>query len=92
LSWYEEDLFDPTSKAGRNIQAVRRMHRAVRDNMRKGDPCVVQEKSTLPETMSCPLAPKLQTDLIGIEKPASECDDQDKVWVNQTDMAFTQFG
>jgi len=90
LSWYEEDLFDPSSKAGRNLQAVRRMHRAVRDKMKNCDPCVVQERSTLESTMSCPLAPRLCADLTGVEEPLKEC--EEKVWVNQVDMAFTQFG
>lgn len=90
LSWYEFDLFDPSSKAARNLQTVRRLHRAVRDSMAKNDACKVEERCTLDYTMSCPLAPRLRTDLEGIDEPLRAC--EEKVWVNQTDMAFTQFG
>jgi hypothetical protein len=91
LSWYQFDLFDPSSEAARNIQAVRRLHRAVRDSMTATDPNKVKEKSTLDYTMLCPMSPRLQADLAGSDKPI-QLYDKDKVWVNQSDMAFTQFG
>lgn len=94
LSWYEFDLFDPSSEAARNLQAVRRMHRAVRDSMTNTDASKVKERSTLQldTTMMCPLSPRLRADLDGSDEPIQLCDDKDKVWVNQSVMAFTQFG
>jgi hypothetical protein len=92
LSWYESDLFDPSSKAARNVQAVRRMHRAVRESMAKTDACKVEEKSTLDYTMSCPLGPRLRADLEGSSEPVQLFDDKEKVRANQSAMAFTQFG
>ena len=99
MSWYEDDLWRPESKAHKNLKMVRAMHDSVRQRMNSGDKAKVEYKSTLAGQGVTRLRTGLYSEVIE-EAKAAACplfkpyrnieDNQENI--NQMNMAITQFG
>jgi len=91
-SWYEEDILDPLSKAGRNLAAVRRMHTSV-VNQLKSSTCDELTVKTKVERPMSNFLDALKEDLAHVENRNKFDEDfHNTVYLNQWQMAFTQFG
>ncbi|KAF4524679.1 hypothetical protein B566_EDAN009523 [Ephemera danica] len=92
-SWYQDDLWESKSAAGRHITAVRLMHRSVRDRLRDQDSRHIAHQVDSP---CCPLLDKIKNDIkAALAMPKSgQCPYntmEGQVHVNQYYMAITQF-
>jgi hypothetical protein len=93
-SWYQHDLFDPSSKAARNLAIVRHMHSNVTKNMTSLTPTEVKERAKIDRPLSRVLK-SLKLDLAQVKCNASDNSAlkmKVNVYLNQWQMGFTQFG
>lgn len=106
-TWYSDDIWQPGTEGHKNIQVVRAMHEAVRQGLHNTKPEDLPKKITLSTNSKCvcqeeaiwsPLHKKIHEDFqtsCPFPRP-NQCPFLDyhssPVFINQMDMAITQFG
>ncbi|PNF18365.1 hypothetical protein B7P43_G13578 [Cryptotermes secundus] len=106
-SWYSEDIWEPGTEGHKNIKAVRAMHETVRQELHKTKPDEFLKRSTLTGNCKfvckeaaiwSPLHERIREDFQrSCLYPSPEqrpflTSKANPVFVNQMDMALTQFG
>jgi hypothetical protein len=106
-SWYSDDIWEPGTDGHNNIKVVRAMHEAVRQEMHTTEPEEFLKRSTLlgnckfvckEAAIWSPLHEEIREDFQrSCSYPSPEerpllTSKTNPVFVNQTDMALTQFG
>nr|CAD7198628.1 unnamed protein product [Timema douglasi] len=91
-SWYEDDIWSSETRGQRNLQTVRAMHNGVRHRLN------VESEMTLKQPLWCKLTEELRQDFSSScpYSPATRIYSAprggNRVFINQADMAVTQFG
>lgn len=101
-SWLETEIWNPTSEGYKNLKQVRRMHLTVSNRLNGVGVDEVHRHSNLEDKMKssngqmlCPLASTLQKDRsLGRNGPSCPVYEkkENRVYLNQMEMAYTQFG
>nr|CAD7258037.1 unnamed protein product [Timema shepardi] len=91
-SWYEDDIWSSETRGQRNLQTVRAMHNGVRHRLN------LESEMTLKQPLWCKLTEELRQDFSSScpYSPATRIYSAprggNRVFINQADMAVTQFG
>ncbi|XP_059473467.1 uncharacterized protein LOC132195467 [Neocloeon triangulifer] len=90
VSWYESDIFDPTSKAGKNLASVRQMHRHVIDRLKNAQAKEFAERTKIERPMAR-IAPFLKKDLDQMKGLDKQAHSVGTLPLNQWHSGITQF-
>ncbi|PSN45375.1 hypothetical protein C0J52_07532 [Blattella germanica] len=103
-SWYLDDVWDSQTEGYKNMRVVRALHENMRNRMYAADPDELEKRTTLSGAsnptvvLQSPLHEKLRADFEGtcpfpnLAKKLSNELHRNRNVINQTEMAFTQFG
>ncbi|CAB3373291.1 Hypothetical predicted protein [Cloeon dipterum] len=90
LSWYEGDVFDPNSTAGKNILRVRNMHRLVVERLKATEPDVLAERTNIVRPLES-LASVVRQDMNLVQGVDDEGHSVGTLPLNQWHSGITQF-
>lgn len=99
-SWYETEIWKPSSEGYKNLKCVRALHLNVSNRVNRIPVDLVHQSSNLEQKlkesdceMLCPLLSTLKKDF---QNNGSSCPvriaKKDRIYLNQMEMSFTQFG
>ncbi|XP_066998727.2 uncharacterized protein [Anabrus simplex] len=96
-SWYESDIWKENSEARRNLKIVRDIHETYRKRINSLDPQAFEKKCTLKPPVWSELSDQLREDFRALcpYQETGLCSNTSKdkfLYINQADMAVTQFG
>ncbi|XP_065332510.1 uncharacterized protein LOC135934567 [Cloeon dipterum] len=90
LSWYEGDVFDPNSTAGKNILRVRNMHRLVIERLKATESDVLAERTNIVRPLES-LASVVRQDMNLVQGVDDEGHSVGTLPLNQWHSGITQF-